>query len=243
MTSFYFNIENWFALAPGLKTPEAWVSWAKNKSNSLPNGKIRCQKIPMMAARRMSLMSQLAVENGLNLLDQQPDSIVCVSRHGELARTFNVLSNIANSTEVSPTDFAMSVHNTAAGLLTIISQNALPVTSLAAGKDGFQQGLFEVQAMFSGGAKRVLLLDFDDELPEFYRGLVSSTVSAYAIGLLLTSDPVWCCEQYQEPNIQIEDDNETLPQSLCFLKNILQPLSTFVIKGTTCSWLWKQLKR
>lgn len=240
MTSFFLNIDSWFALAPGLTTSEEWLSWAKGVDDSRPTGIIKCKKIPMMAARRMSPMSRLAVECGLNLLEKQPDGIVCISRHGELARTYNVLCNIANNIDVSPTDFAMAVHNTAAGLLTITGQSRLPVTSLAAGRDGFQQGLFEVLAMFAGGAKRVLLIDFDDELPDFYRVFVSTSEPVYAVGFILTPDPVWCCESYNNYCKKGHEDDEILPQSLCFLKNWLQQLSQFVIEGNAYSWQWKQ---
>ena len=72
---------------------------------------------------------------GLSLLARhQTDSAVFVSRHGELARSMTLLQALADGQALSPTDFSMSVHNTAAGLCSIQGKAAIPMTSLAAGR-------------------------------------------------------------------------------------------------------------
>ncbi|VTP60563.1 Uncharacterised protein [Serratia rubidaea] len=104
------------------------------------------------------------------------DLAIFTSRHGELERTHKILQHLHQKQPLSPTDFAMSVHNTAAGWLTIIAKNTLPTTSLAAGEDSFQQGMIEAQGVLaSGAATRVLLVDFDGALPEVYQPFVALT--------------------------------------------------------------------
>lgn len=166
------KILNWWALADGRETADSWRQWARQ-----PHGEITtqtlppCPHIPMMSLRRMSAGTRLAVECGLTLLEQQAvDMAIFTSRHGELERTHKILQHLNQQQPLSPTDFAMSVHNTAAGWLTIIAKNTLPTTSLAAGEDSFQQGILEAQGILaSGAAERVLLVDFDGALPEDYQ--------------------------------------------------------------------------
>lgn len=143
----------------------------------------------MMSLRRMSAGTRLAVECGLTLLEQQAvDMAIFTSRHGELERTHKILQHLNQQQPLSPTDFAMSVHNTAAGWLTIIAKNTLPTTSLAAGEDSFQQGILEAQGILaSGAAERVLLVDFDGALPEDYQPFVTLTARPYALALLLAA--------------------------------------------------------
>ncbi len=70
--------------------------------------------------------------------------MVFTSRHGELERNFRILQALATGQDLSPTDFAMSVHNSAVGNLTIAAQQPIVSSSLSAGLDTFQQGLCEV---------------------------------------------------------------------------------------------------
>ncbi len=68
---------------------------------------------------------------------------------------------------VSPTDFAMSVHNSAVGNLTIAARQPVVSSSVSAGMDTFQQSLCDVLSLLHAGYSRVLLVDFDGLLPDF----------------------------------------------------------------------------
>ncbi|MDK7227501.1 beta-ketoacyl synthase chain length factor, partial [Lactobacillus iners] len=75
---------------------------------------------------------------------------------------------LAMEQALSPTDFALSVHNSAVGNLTIAAKQPVVSSSLSAGRDTFQQGLCEVMCLLQAGYQRVLMVDFDGFLPEFY---------------------------------------------------------------------------
>lgn len=236
--NYSINIVNWFALAPGLNSHQQWLTWAAQDSDVCSGDIAKYQKIPMMAARRMSAPSRLAVESGLHLIEQtQPDAAIFISRHGELERTYKIVHNLAQQTDISPTDFAMSVHNTAAGLLTITAKQQLPITSLAAGIDGFQQGMLEAQAMLSGGAKHILLIDFDGLVPHAYHAGMDTPPDdlCYAAGFILNAGEQLNC-------LQIKKNKSTtmqrLPQSLVFLKNWLNGTNQFVVQGVRHNWQW-----
>ncbi len=180
----------------------------------------------------------------MTLLEQRPDAAVFISRHGELERTYKIIESLCRQQDVSPTDFAMSVHNTAAGLLTIGGKAPLPMTSLAAGIDGFQQGMLEVQAIISAGAQKVLLVDFDGAVPEAYSTRITHTVPAYAVGLLITQGQALRCQAIKKASSPKHETSE-LPQSLDFLRHYLTSHaltkeSSFIIKGAGSDWQWNR---
>lgn len=102
----------------------------------------RLTDLPMMTARRLNSGSKLAVDCGLAMLRKHAiDAVVYTSRHGELERNYRILHALATDQAVSPTDFAMSVHNSAVGNLTIAARQPIVSSSISAGQDTFQQGV------------------------------------------------------------------------------------------------------
>lgn len=237
---FTLNITDWQAMTPGLSHADEWRQWAAVSSPvidaALPLAK--CSQLPMMTARRLSSGSRLAVECGLAIVRRQVvDAIVYTSRHGELERNYRILSALATEQSVSPTDFAMSVHNSAVGNLTIAAKQPLVSSSLSAGIDTFQQGLFEVQAMHQAGHKRVLLVDFDGYLPDFYRTLVATTMPIYpfAVALLIEAGDALSCVSTSGSQVE-----PTLGQSLQFLHSWLAKKAQFTVTGDRFDWQWSQ---
>ncbi|MBF6637007.1 beta-ketoacyl synthase chain length factor [Rouxiella silvae] len=235
--NYSLAVLDWHAIAPGVSTSEAWCQWASQPAGSGFKGEIeKSQRIPMMLARRMSPVSRLAVEAALVLLEKhQVDRAVFISRHGELERTYKILQALAQEEQVSPTDFSMSVHNTAAGWMTIAAKNALPVTSLTAGKDSFQQGLIEARAMLSvEGVENVLLIDFDGIVPAPYDDASSEDYSPYCVAFILALGNQLTCQRSTEKHINL------MPQSLIFLRNFLLENAAFSIGSATGQWQWQR---
>lgn len=233
------NVLNWCALAPGMGIHQDWVVWAQDPElrtswlGDLP----KSSHIPMMSARRMSTGSRLAVAAGLSLLEETTaDMAIFTSRHGELERTYKILQCLHSQQNISPTDFAMSVHNTASGWLTIAGNIAMPVASLAAGVDSFQQGIIEAMGMLASGAERVLLVDFDGIMPDFYHSQTSPIGLPYALALLLTAGDDLQCERISS----IDSYESGLPQGLSFLRNWLSKKASFVVPGQPNNWQWSQ---
>lgn len=230
------NILSWWAMAPDRGTRDAWRQWANALTAEYPGVLPGCSHIPMMSLRRMSIGTRLAVESGLILLKDSPaDMAIFTSRHGELERTHRILQNLHQQQPLSPTDFAMSVHNTAAGWLTIMAKNTLPTTSLAAGEDSFQQGMIEAQAILAtGSAERVLLIDFDGIVPDVYRPFAPENSVPYAVALLLESGGTLHCQATTPEQVSHE------PQGLSFLRGWLSADDEFTVPGQRHGWLWKR---
>ena len=236
--TYSLSIKKWFALSAGLANKDEWLNWSTCCQHDWTLALPKLKKLPAMQARRMSAPSRLAVEVGLTLIENEDiDFIIFVSQHGELERTYKILSALNSSCDISPTDFALSVHNTAAGLLTIISSRAIPVTSISASNDGFQQGLFEAQSLFHQGYKQILLIDFDGLVPDFYHSQIQPVVSAYAAGFIVTNnnDNDMHCVSVEHGSTCYQAD---YPQSLAFLHAYLGKKSQFTLQGSSRDWQW-----
>lgn len=121
---FTLNITDWQALAPGLSEAQQWQAWSRQPWAIDPAAPLaKLSELPMMTARRLSSGSKLAVECGLAMLRRhQPDAVLYTSRHGELERNYRIVHALATEQALSPTDFALSVHNSSVGNLTIAAK-------------------------------------------------------------------------------------------------------------------------
>ncbi|WP_410515738.1 beta-ketoacyl synthase chain length factor [Pantoea allii] len=237
---FALNIVDWQARAPGLSETTQWLEWARLShaiDPAAPQAKLT--ELPMMTARRLSAGSKLAVECGLAMLRQHEiDAVLYTSRHGELERNFRILQALATGQALSPTDFALSVHNSAVGCLTIAAKKPIVSSSLSAGQDTFQQGLCEVMCLLQAGYQRVLMVDFDGAMPAFYQTHLSSETPMwpFAVALVIEAGDALACET-RPPRAA---EQTALPQSLLFLQHYLQAAATFALRGERVDWQWSR---
>jgi hypothetical protein len=178
------------------------------------------------------------VQVGLSLLARhQIDSAVFVSRHGELARSMTLLQALADGQALSPTDFSMSVHNTAAGLCSIQGKAAIPMTSLAAGENSLMAGLTEAVCALQTGARRVLLVAFEGPVPEFHRPWLAEEAPPHALGLVLTAGEEWRCAGARGT---VELATRPLPQSLACWRALLRGEPTLILADDRQEWRWQR---
>lgn len=238
---FALNIIDWQARAPGLSEAMQWSHWAQNSHAIDPVApQATLCELPMMTARRLSSGSKLAVECGLAMLRRYDiDAVLYTSRHGELERNHRILHALATEQALSPTDFALSVHNSAVGNLTIAAKQPVVSSSLSAGRDTFQQGLCEVMCLFQAGYKRVLIVDFDGFLPQFYHPRLPENMPTwpYALALVCEAGNDWRCQTHSAQ----AGAETTFPQSLLFLQHYLRNARTFTLPGERVQWHWSRV--
>ncbi len=217
------------ALACGLDNRQAWQAWALLPAWPQGAALPATPSIAPMAARRMSPAIRMAVELALTMIARwQPDRLVCVSRHGELQRTFSLLQKVVAREPLSPTDFSLSVHNTVAGLATITAARALPATSIAAGAESFHAGLIEASATLQCEGGRVLLLAFEGALPPFYADLVSVPEPAHAVAMVLAPGADW---RYQGVVTPAASDEPPMAGALAFWRGELLGTTQRLLPG------------
>lgn len=237
---FALNILDWQARAPGLSETLQWQEWSRQPQAIDPTAPLaKLSELPMMTARRLSSGSKLAVECGLAMLRRhQIDAVLYTSRHGELERNYRIVHALATEQALSPTDFALSVHNSSVGNLTIAAKQPIVSSSLSAGRDSFQQGLSEVLSLLQAGYQRVLMVDFDGFLPEFYHPQLPAEMPTwpYAVALVIEAGDEWQCETQPA----IAGNETTLPQSMLFLQHYLQNSDAFSLPGERVQWHWSR---
>ncbi|WP_421157580.1 beta-ketoacyl synthase chain length factor [Aeromonas dhakensis] len=232
-----FSLQESQALSPGLVDEAAWQAWAQHGLWPVEPPFPATPLLPMMMARRLSQGSRLAVQVGLSLLARhQVDSAIFVSRHGELARSMTLLQALADGQALSPTDFSMSVHNTAAGLCSIQGKAAIPMSSLAAGENSLMAGLTEAVGALQAGARKVLLVAFEGPVPGFHRPWLGSEAPPHALGLVLEAGDQWRCEGVR-PAV---DAARPLPQSLVFWRALLLGEPTLILGDDRQAWRWQR---
>ncbi len=180
-------VERWAFWSPETERPEQWRSAAPPAPFAAAAAGVPADLIPSSHRRRMSGLSKAAVQTALRASEGvDVDYLVFCSRHGELTRTSALLAAIATETELSPTDFSQSVHNTSSGLFSIIERTHVPACSLASGSASFAYAWMESEAFLAEHADaRVLLVDSDDAVPAEFAAFLRSPSRAYALALVL----------------------------------------------------------
>lgn len=233
-----FSLLDSQALSPGLADEAAWQAWAQQGRWPVDPPFPATPLLPMMMARRLSQGARLAVQVGLSLLARyQIDSAIFVSRHGELARSMTLLQALADGQALSPTDFSMSVHNTAAGLCSIQGKAAIPMTSLAAGENSLMAGLTEAVCALQVGARRVLLVAFEGPVPAFHRPWLAQEAPPHALGLVLTAGDQWRCAGAHRTAASAARPQ---PQSLACWRALLRGEPTLLLADDRQEWRWQR---
>lgn len=128
------------------------------------------QQIPPMLRRRASSAGKMALEVA-GRIEPLPSGvpIVFASRHGECARSVELLQELARDTPLSPAAFSLSVHNANAGLWSIARGDRSNSVAIAAGASTVEHALIEACGLLADGAPQVLLVMSDHAPPALYR--------------------------------------------------------------------------
>jgi hypothetical protein len=164
-----FTIVRHAEWAPGLTTPEAWAEWARAPRRIGAGADPGVKAMPAMLRRRAGLLGKMALEVAYQCLDGRTDvpTVFC-SRHGEVSRALELLTDLARGEPLSPTAFSMSVHNATAGLLTIARADRANHVALAAGAATIEHAVIEACGLLADGAPMVLLVASDCRLPDLF---------------------------------------------------------------------------
>lgn len=142
--------------------------------------------LPMMLRRRLSHLGKMAMRVAHDIEDRSKASLVFSSRYGESAQTVKLLQSLALKEPLSPAGFSMSVHNGLAGLLSITSKNKMPHSAISAGEASFCNALMEACAQLACQPDvPVLLVHYDEPLPDFYDPFADPNVTPVAVAMLL----------------------------------------------------------
>ncbi|PCH94969.1 MAG: hypothetical protein COB83_10015 [Gammaproteobacteria bacterium] len=155
----------------GVSDATTLTLWANDKL-SLPQEFTlpKPQYYPKGQLRRLSPFSKVA----LHCLDipqalTQNLPLIFASQHGDLAKTVALIKDAAVGDDLSPTQFALSVHNATTGLFSIATNNTAPTTTISAGSNTFIAGLIEAAMQCQQESMSVIYTYCDFYVPVEYR--------------------------------------------------------------------------
>ncbi|MCU7814955.1 MAG: beta-ketoacyl synthase chain length factor [Candidatus Thiodiazotropha sp. (ex Rostrolucina anterorostrata)] len=127
--------------------------------------------LPPLMRRRTSQATRMAVTAAGRACDDAAVDTdmpaIFVSAVGEMQITDRLCQAIAQqSFPLSPTQFHNSVHNTAAGYWSIAIGSMHPMQAMGGMQDGFALGLLEAWCQINMGVQRLLLVCYDESMPE-----------------------------------------------------------------------------
>lgn len=152
--------------APGYRDARALLADPAQEQEASPTASL----LPARAHARASLLTRMLCEataQATRGAEIEPGAVATVfgSSHGEIQRMMELVTTPTDR-PVSPLRFQVSVHNAAAGLLSIATGNRGFSTSVSAGDDTLLAALWEAAALLHERGGQVVVAVGDERVPE-----------------------------------------------------------------------------
>ena len=151
---------------------QKWSVWPPIQQDENDEASIQSERlsfIPKMLRRRLTPLAKIVFSAAGPCVDENKNiPAVFSSTHGELAKSFAMMEMIEAGEEISPTTFSLSVHNSIAGLFSMVYKNKLQATVVAPGEEGMAAAFIEALGLMEEGAEEVLIIFYDEPLVGFY---------------------------------------------------------------------------
>ncbi|HSI38096.1 MAG TPA: beta-ketoacyl synthase chain length factor [Methylotenera sp.] len=192
---------------------EQWSAWQFNPlTQELPD----ISFIDVSLRRKLSLLAKMSLKVAHDCASNYTNvRMVFASRHGDLAKTTQMLTNLAMNEAPSPTAFSMSVLNASAGVYSITKKDTAPSVAVSASESSFGFGLLEAHLQLASDPSVPVLFVYADEMPPELYEVNEASFTPHAIGLLLTNNAPLKVE------CELSDANyptSLAPQSIAFLE-------------------------
>jgi beta-ketoacyl synthase-like protein len=123
--------------------------------------------MPAMMRRRVERLGRFALQAAYGCHGESPSApVIFASRYGDISRSVDLLRQLARSEPLSPTSFSLSVHNAIGALYSIARGDTSAYTAVAAGEETVEAAFLEASGLLADGAKNVLVVVYDEPLPE-----------------------------------------------------------------------------
>lgn len=220
-----YSIVGWCGIAGGVESRDDWARWAKGNLNMqtlLPRPQLEI--VPSRFSRRLSSIGRCLMyvsEQCMHILQAQP-AVISASRHGDLPLLDRLIQNIRDQDDISPTNFAYSVHNRYSSLISIFAGYRGVNGAYSSVRDGFPLSVCEAASLIMRNPKlQVLLVAYEPEIPTAYTGSISDSWSPHAVAFVLqapTQDlPVYSLSRHESVEQGAPSGGNCLPQLMAML--------------------------
>ncbi|AOZ02807.1 hypothetical protein BKK81_26895 [Cupriavidus sp. USMAHM13] len=245
-----FGIRAWSARAGGLQAEQAWREWCAAPwlpSASAAAADLALEAMAPMLRRRVVPLGRVALAPAYECQAQGGGiPTVFASRHGDVQRAYDMLSDLAAEGGVSPTAFGLSVHNAIGALYAIDRKDVACQQAVAAGRDTVEAGVVEACALLADGAPEVLLVHYEAPLPEAYAGFADEPAALYGwawrLGRPRAGEPVFSLAPISSavPAAPASGPAPALPHGLEVLRFMLSGEAGLIHHGEQCAWQWRR---
>ncbi len=182
-----FGIRSVGAWSPNFQQREDWQQWPTPQlDENQPTTAPKLAQVPAMQRRRYSRLTKMQLEVAFQCEAPNHCRTIFASRHGELNRTVDLLQDIVQQQPISPIGFSQSVHNTASGIFSILTDNHAASTSIAAAEHSLEQALIEAYGQLNEDPTELLLVYGDEPVPHVYQAFTDEPELPLALAFLLT---------------------------------------------------------
>ncbi len=177
-----FSVRAWSAFAPGLDSETDWQAWASRPQLPVGDDVPALAEMPAMQRRRLERLGRMALQVAWRCQPEAgPDlPLVFASRHGDIGRTFEMLTDLARGEPLSPTHFGLSTHNAIAAQYSIARALTGNYIVVSGNPEAPEAALFEALALIADGAGEVLVVVYDGPIPAKYAGFQDEPECFYA---------------------------------------------------------------
>ncbi len=210
-----FALKRWSAWFPDNTEKSVSESWQNGRNLALKQLTPDISFLPQLQRRRLTPLARAAIAvawDCWNSNDQRP-TIFC-STHGETSHCFNILEILADSQDVSPTQFTLSVHSGIAAMFSIFTANNAPYIAMASGNENLSYAMLEAHGLLIEEYREILVVFYDQAIPEVYHSTTPTPSRLTALALLLgragSSDDNNILSISHSSNLSINDNGRSL---------------------------------
>lgn len=233
-----FSVSSWAAWAPGLTSPEAWRAWAVAPPVA-PRGAETppLTGVPAMARRRVERLGRPAFQAAQWCQgDARGLPLIFASRHGDPGRGADLLISLAKGEPLSPTSFALSVHNAVGAQYSIIRGDTANVSALSNGLFTAEAAVVEAVTLLGDGHPEVMIVVYDASPPALYASQYDEPAADFAFAWRITRGRALSLETADVP----AGPSVLLPHGLSVLRFFLGTEPSYARGDSTAGWKWSR---
>jgi hypothetical protein len=238
-----FSVKEWAAWAPGLVDQAAWSAWAPAPWVPVGEETPALSEVPAMQRRRIERLGRMAIQTAFwcQRADEGGAPLVFASRHGDVARSMELLEALTAGESPSPTTFGLSVHNAIAALYSILRGERGNYVATAGGKATVETACIEAAALLADGAPEVLLVVYDAPLPAVYASFADEPDAGFAwCWRLVATHPAFPALRLAWAADGADDAATALPHGLDVLRFLLAGDASLEWRGDGIHWQWRR---
>ncbi len=168
MTAIRLHVSDVSVVSSRCDNPALWRAWAQTSAPApLAETTTSYAAIPAGVRRRLSPLGRCALSALASLKPQADEPTVWASSWGDISRTFKLTQTLSQHEDMSPADFALSVHNAVGAQAAIWLKNHASTSAVAAGPVTASCALLEAFLKLQSSPS-VLVVRYEESMPELW---------------------------------------------------------------------------